>query len=133
MDASFDPLVGRLHQVLDLRLLQHTVTASNLANADTPGYRAKVVEFDKILDATMRGASPLRTTDTRHFALPGTADGLPPITELDPPPWSVDGNSVLAERESARLNANALQYDAVARGLDRKLSLLEYAVTGGRA
>lgn len=132
--TSLDPLVGRLRTVLDLRQLQHGVTASNLANADTPGYRAKVVEFDTLLQSVVQGTAPLHTSDPRHFASPGGSDAAHPVfTELDPPPWSVDGNSVLAEREAARLQTNALQYQAVARGLDRHLALLKYAVSDGRS
>jgi flagellar basal-body rod protein FlgB len=133
VNTGIDPLVGRLQTVLDLRQLQHTVTASNLANANTPGYRAKVVEFDKLLESVMHGAQTLRTTDARHVGTAGGTADNPVFTELEPPPWAVDGNSVLAERESARLNANALLYEAVSRGLDSHLKLLKFAVSDGRS
>jgi flagellar basal-body rod protein FlgB len=137
MNGTIDPLVGRLRTVLDLRQLQHSVTASNLANANTPGFRAKVVEFDRLLESVVYGPAAagtgLRTTDPRHVSAAGADPTHPVFTELDPPPWSVDGNSVLAERESARLNANALQYEAVSRGLDHHLRLLKFAVSDGRS
>jgi flagellar basal-body rod protein FlgB len=130
---TLDPLVGRLQTVLDLRQLQHTVTASNLANADTPGYRAKVVEFDALLASVVAGDHQLRTTDPRHVASSAGDAAHPVFTELDPAPWSVDGNSVLAERETARLQTNALLYEAVTRGLDKKLALLKFAASDGRS
>jgi flagellar basal-body rod protein FlgB len=125
-------MVGRLRTVLDLRQLQHSVTAANLANANTPGFKAKVVEFDQLLEQVMSGSAPLQTTDARHVAVSGGSAAHPQFTELEAAPWSVDGNSVLAERESARLNANALMYEAVSRGLDRHLQLLKFAVSDGR-
>ncbi len=137
MDSFIDPLVGRLQTVLDLRQIQHTVTASNLANANTPGFRAKVVEFDRLLEAVVYGSAAtgteLRTTDPRHLDLSGTDPSHPTVAEIEPPPWSVDGNSVLAERETARLQTNALMYQAISQGLDRHLRLLKFAVSDGRS
>ncbi|MCA9494744.1 MAG: flagellar basal body rod protein FlgB [Myxococcales bacterium] len=133
---SFDPLIGGMRTVLDLRFAQHAVTASNLANADTPGFRASVVDFTHVLARAVGEEGPdlsMRRTDARHLDPHGIDPHRPPLVELDPPPWSVDGNSVVPERETARMSANALMYDAVAQGLGRKLSLLELAVSDGRA
>ena len=133
MAIEFDPLIGGLRTVLDLRLQQHALTASNLANADTPGFKAKVIDFQKVLAEAVHGAGELRTTDPRHLQ-PGGADlhDDPPVLEIEPPPWALDGNSVLPERETARLTENSMMYDAVARGLQRKLAMLRYAVSDGR-
>lgn len=133
---SFDPLIGGLRTVLDLRFAQHAVTASNLANADTPGFRASVVDFTHVLARAVGEEGPdlsMARTDPRHMDPHGIDPHRPPLVELDPPPWSVDGNSVVPERETARMTSNALMYDAVAQGLGRKLSLLELAVSDGRA
>jgi flagellar basal-body rod protein FlgB len=128
-----DPLIGGLRDVLDLRMQQHALTASNLANADTPGYRARVIDFRTTLTQVMeRATSPVVTGDPRHIGGPGSPVDAP-VLEIAPPAWSADGNSVFPERESARLAENALMYDAVARGLDHKLTLLKFAVSDGRA
>ncbi|MEQ1503687.1 MAG: flagellar basal body rod protein FlgB [Myxococcota bacterium] len=134
MAFTFDPLIGKLQTVLDLRMAQHALTASNLANADTPGYRAKMVDFSTVLDLVVdQEASPMLRSDPRHVAAGGVDPTEPPILEIDPAPWSLDGNSVLPERETARLQENALMYDAIARGLDHKLDLLRFVVSDGRA
>ncbi|HHO51347.1 MAG TPA: flagellar basal body rod protein FlgB [Deltaproteobacteria bacterium] len=102
-----------------MRQQQHALTASNLANAETPGFRAKFVDFERALsDALEPGAAP----DA------GTSE----IRELAPNPWSADGNSVLPEREQARLQENALMYRAVAQGLSKRLALLKFAANDGR-
>ena len=135
MSLTFDPLIGGLRTVLDLRFAQHAVTASNLANADTPGFRASVVDFTHVLSRAVGEEGPevgMLRTDPRHLDPHGLDASRPPLVELDPPPWSVDGNSVVPERETARMTSNALMYDAVAQGLGRKLSLLELAVSDGR-
>lgn len=138
MTLTFDPLIAGVEHVLDLRMAQHALTASNLANADTPGYHAKVIDFDHVLARAVGGEGApgasvaVATTDPRHVDASGVDPAHPAIVELDPAPWSVDGNSVLPERETARLQSNALMYDAVARGLDHKLDLLRFAVSDGR-
>lgn len=135
MTVTFDPLITGLERVLDLRMAQHALTASNLANADTPGYHAKVIDFDTALARAVSGGLDLDVTrtDPRHVDVSGMDPANPPMIELEAPPWSMDDNSVLPERETARLQTNALMYDAVARGLDHKLDLLRFAVTDGRS
>lgn len=134
MSVSFDPLIDSLQTVLDLRMQQHALTASNLANADTPGYKAKVVDFSAALDHAMgQGGLTLQRTDARHVSAPGHDPAQPEVLELEPAPWAVDGNSVLPERETARMQANALMYNALVQGLDHKLNLLRFVVSDGRA
>ena len=129
----FDPVFSGLTQVLNLRQQQHALTASNIANADTPGFKAKVADFRNALaQAVHRGESPhIRTTREAHV---GGVDEvtMPTIRELEAPPWSVDGNSVVPEREMSRLQENALMYRAVSTGLSRRLALLKYAASDGK-
>jgi len=128
----FDPMTDALTRVLDLRQQQHTVTASNLANADTPGFKARVLEFDETLSAVIAQAKQLALHQPAdaHFGSQGVPE--PEIVEVDPTPWTADDNSVLPEREMARLQENRLMYRAVAQGLSRRLALLKYAANDGR-
>lgn len=130
----FDSLHSGLGSVLDLRLQQHSLTASNLANTATPGFKARYIPFDRILaDAVGRGeATPMKRTHTLHVHGPGESANSPEIREIDPPPWAMDGNSVNAEREAVRLTENSLMYDSVAKGLSRRLAMLRYAASDGK-
>ncbi len=132
MPFTIDPMIGGLQTVLDLRLQQHALTASNIANADTPGYHAKVIDFRTILSDAMGGKSQLARTEPGHFGAGGADLAHPPILELAPPPWALDDNSVVPERETARLQSNALLYQAVTEGLDKKLAMLKFASSDGR-
>ena len=49
MADGFDPVIGALNTAMNLRLLNQNVISSNIANADTPGYKAKRVEFEQAL------------------------------------------------------------------------------------
>lgn len=128
----FDASFNGLQAVLDLRSQQHALTASNLANADTPGFRAKVIDFETELSAAYGrtdGIRPLRT-DPRHLG--GIGDGTPDVQELEPMDGTLDGNSVNAEREMVRLGENQMMFSAVARGLSKRLALLKFAANDGR-
>ena len=117
----FDQLTQGLQDVLTLRQKQHALTATNLANATTPGFKAKVIDFEHALDQAM---DPSRAV--------GRAMASPRIEEIEPDPWRTDDNSVLPERENARLRHNALMYSAVARGLSSRMGLLKYAASDGK-
>ena len=96
----FDAMYTRLQGVLDLRNQQHALTATNLANVETPGYRARVIDFENALGAVVKGT----TVDASGQPVVPSADNNPAwVSELEAPPWAVDGNSVVLEREVSRL------------------------------
>ncbi len=117
----FDSVADGVHRALDLRQVQHTLSAANLANADTPGYHAREVPFADILgravDAAERGESTPVTEDVR---------------EIEPVAWALDGNSVSPEAESVKLTENSLLYNALSTGMGRHLALLRFAASNGR-
>lgn len=132
MGFPLDPLVDGLHRVLDLRQEQHALTATNLANADTPGFKARVLDFETALADAVGSEHGLtvRKTDARHLGVGGADD--PEIIELEAPDYAEDGNSVLPERETSRMVANGIVYNGVATGLSRHLAMLRYAASDGR-
>ena len=129
----FDGLHNGLGQVLNLRMSQHTLTASNLANADTPGYKAKFIPFDQVLgEAVNQGKGMrLRATHALHnVGLDRNVDD-PRVDEIEAAPWVADGNSVNAEREAVRLKENSTLFSGVSRGLSRRLAMLRFAAGNG--
>jgi len=100
-----------------------------LANADTPGYKARDLNFDAALHFATN-TPPLRTTNHQHFAFPA-APGAPPFQfqrpELQP---SLDGNSVDAHAERAAFGRAALEYRASVNFIEGKVHTLMTAITG---
>jgi len=129
----FDGLHNGLGQVLDLRMSQHSLTASNLANADTPGYKAKFIPFDRVLgEAVNQGKGmSLRATHQLHNVGLDANVGDPNVDEIEAAPWVADGNSVNAEREAVRLKENATLFSGVSRGLSRRMAMLKFAASNG--
>jgi flagellar basal-body rod protein FlgB len=118
----FDGLNDGIERALDLRQTQHTLSAANLANVDTPGYRAREVPFADILGRAVDAASA-------GDSMPTSDD----IRELDPVAWAVDGNSVSAEAEAVKLTENSVLYNALTTGMSHRLALLRFAASDGRA
>lgn len=132
-DSLYDSTIGGLNAAMNFRLMNQNVVASNIANADTPGYKAQKMEFETALrDALdISGRLPMEASDPEHFtkADPGHID--PEIYENPNGQVHLDGNTVDRNAEQVELASNQMQYDAAAEMLRRKLGLLRYAITEG--
>ncbi len=128
MRSLFDT-VGDLEQAMTFNRERQTVIAGNLANLDTPGYRAR----DLAPDRTAGGAEPfqLARTDPQHIAGASPGDPAGSSVILDPADKGSDGNSVSLEREMAKLDANRVRYSTSAELVSRRLALLRYAASDG--
>jgi flagellar basal-body rod protein FlgB len=134
-DLLFDQLHRGLNRVLDLRHAQHGLLASNLANANTPGYLARSLDFTHLLESAMgvQDADGLRRTELRHFDTADRDLNVLPVEEVEVPPWAADNNSVIPEREMVRMNENQMMFEAAATSLSKRLSMLRYAGSDGRS
>lgn len=133
MDDGFDPTIGALNTSLNLRLLNQNVISSNIANADTPGYKAKAVEFESALRDALGVGNQLPTAETQsnHIVHRSTDPVEPQIYEDPNGIESLDGNTVDRATEMAKLAENQLLYDASVEMLKKKLGMLKYAISEG--
>ena len=129
----FDPTIGALNTALNLRMLSHDVTASNIANADTPGYKAKRVEFEGALrDALgVDRALVMHASNPKHIIRQATDPVMPEIFDDPNGVESIDGNTVKMSEEQSNMVQNQFLYDAAAEMLKRKLGMLKYAISEG--
>ena len=115
----FDKTMQLLQRSLDLRRARQRVISSNLANEETPGYRASELNFMDQLRSVQQGRLPvvLAATQPRHFGLHG-AQGVQAVTgklhEVPAGDLPLDANSVNLELEMAKLSDNAMQYNTAA-------------------
>ena len=102
--------------------------ASNIANAGTPGYKARDIDFDREL-ARQVGDSPLRNNDVRHMDdVAGTSDAdVQYRVPLNP---SLDGNTVELSVEQMEFSENSLRYMTTLSFLNRRISGLMTAIRG---
>lgn len=131
MIGRTDPVLGIHAYALELRARRMQVLASNLANADTPGYKARDLDFTAALSA--ESMPPLRL-DTRISAhMQGTADADTSDTEKYRIPMqpSLDGNTVDAPLDQARFAENALSYQVSLAFVNNRFATLLTAISGG--
>jgi flagellar basal-body rod protein FlgB len=137
VNRLFDDTTNLLARVLALRARKAEVIAGNLANIDTPGYRARQFDFEKQLrqalgEAPGEGALPLSRTDRRHLPLAGSLEGVRPVvTEQQNDLAGFDGNTVDLDREMAALAENSVSYNAAIEMLRKKLGILKNAIVEG--
>ena len=133
IDSGFDPTIGGLNTALNLRLMNQNVISSNIANADTPGYKAKSMEFEGALRDALGVGNELKpeTNDPRHIVHRSTDPVEPEIFDDPNGVESLDGNTVDRASEMAKMAENQLLYDGAAEMLKRKLGMLKYAISEG--
>ncbi|WP_424178171.1 flagellar basal body rod protein FlgB [Yoonia sp. TsM2_T14_4] len=113
---------------LSLREKRNDMLASNIANAGTPGYKARDIDFDREL-ARQAGDSPIRKNDDRHIDnLAGTSGvDVQYRVPLNP---SLDGNTVELSVEQMEFSENSLRYMTTLSFLNRRISGLMTAIKG---
>ena len=137
-----DKLVNSLDfhsRALMLRAERQRVLASNIANADTPGYTARDYKFgDALRTATGQGSSMAVTmapaqTSSRHMELPtiGTLNSdKPELGYSVAAQPSLDGNSVDMDRERANFVDNTVRYEAALRFINGQSKTMLSAIQG---
>jgi flagellar basal-body rod protein FlgB len=136
MPSSIDNSLGVHAAALKLRSQRTEVLAANLANADTPGYRARDIDFKHALAAASGQTGPgsgvhLATTRAGHIGT-GTANGMAPA-ELKyrvPLAPALDGNTVDGQLEQAAFAENTVRYQATLSFVSSKFRALMTAITG---
>ncbi len=115
----FGTVLSGLDKALEFHETRHRVIAENIANAETPGYRARRVEFDEEL---------------RQAFDEGVAeDGASLEAEVDRSArMKADRNTVDLDTEMAKMSENTLRTVALSRLLSRKYGMLKAAITGVR-
>ncbi len=120
-------------QALVLRSQRQQVLASNIANADTPGYVGREFNFtQKLMEATGQGAAPSAGVLSTHSAhMPLRTQGLS-TQELYAMPSqnSADKNTIDMDRERASFSDNALHYEATLRFINGNVRTMLSAITG---
>ena len=107
-----DALSGKLDQYMTLLSVRQKLVASNIANADTPGYKTQDIDFESELQNAAAGSRPLATN------VPGLR-------------VKNDGNNVDLDREARLLAENALRFSVASNLLRTQLKNLRAAIEGG--
>ena len=131
MASKIDNALSFQQQALGLRAQRQQILAGNIANADTPNYKARDFDFSAALKAAVAGRSSgnlaLATSNAAH--LPGsTQESTARLLYRNPVQPSADGNTVEMDIERAQFSENAVQYEAGVAFISSQIKTLLSAV-----
>ena len=110
--AMLDPIAGQIERYMDLLSVRQRLVASNVANADTPGYHTQDIDFQSEFQNSL-GGTP-RATDVQGLAVKN------------------DGNDVSLDREARLLSENALRFQLATNFLRSDIRMVRNAIHEGQ-
>lgn len=118
---------------LDAAWLRNQVINNNIANAETPGFKASRVEFETLFARALERAQASGNPPAARAALQRVLEeARPRIVEDDNTTMRMDGNNVDIELENEELAKNALYYQTLIAKLNSELARLQMAINGGK-
>lgn len=128
--------INVLEKAMNLRATQHNVLSANVANMDTPHYKAFEVHVEEALQA--QNADPRRLamaqTHSNHLPLRQGGQGDLVIQSATPPQLSLraDGNTVDIDQTMGKMAENTIKFKTAAQLISRKFKGLRQAIQGGK-
>jgi len=125
MANIFGKIISEVTDQMNYRTYRQEVISSNIANVDTPGYKAKEALFESELDSNLK----LATTNPQHMKKSSTENMYKTVDD----PFSRignDSNTVDIDREMMKLNENQLLYTSSAEILQTKIEELKNTIGG---
>jgi flagellar basal-body rod protein FlgB len=132
--SLFGSAFDSLGNALNVLTAKHAVIAGNVANVDTPGYKAKVIDFkEAFFGAVSKSGTGMKSSNSSHFngsAMESSLNSF--IKEQENNSLRNDGNNVNIDKEMMGLSQNGIMYEMAVQLLSKKFDLLKYAISEGR-
>lgn len=130
--ASLEQSISVFSQAMNLRTQRHQVLASNIANADTPNYKARDFNFEAAMQNAMSGRSDVGRVDMARTSaghIEGAGAGASAAFKYRTETQSaVDGNTVDMDVERAQITENAMQYQILTQLISNKFQGIRSAL-----
>ncbi len=132
MAFNLDNAFGIHADALKLRAQRTAQLAANIANVDTPNYKAKDIDFQAAMKQVQQvnGASTMTRTQAGHLSSSGSSTPVAPLLYRIPLQPSLDGNTVNAQIEQAAFAKNTVEYQASFSFLNGRIKGLMTALKG---
>jgi flagellar basal-body rod protein FlgB len=114
---SFNTTIDLMKQSLDVKVATHKLHAANIANLETPGYKARVSSFEAKLNKNLGAGEDKWKLEMR--------------IDTSKSPARADGNNVKMEQEMSSMSENSLLYMSTLNILNKNMALAKYAINGG--
>lgn len=119
--SAIDTKIDLIRQYLDVRVASHGIHSSNIANAETPHYLAKIPTFEASLDRAKSLDNPLDHKWKFDMRIDKSA-----ATPRE------DGNNVQLDSEMSKMAENSLMYMSAIQILNKEMAITKYAISAGR-
>ena len=134
--SLFSGSIATLQKTLNMGSLRHKVLTANIANIDTPNYKAFEVVMEDELKKNGRPSHPIQLVRTRSEHLAGRHQSATnvKVKAADPPAlnFRADGNTVDLDKTMGKLAENTILYRAAAQIIKRKFQGLKNVIQGGK-
>ena len=127
----FGGTISNLEKGLSYATTKNKAIAQNIANVDTPGYKAKDVSFKEIFDNTRNMSIPSYKSDAKHYDFSISPQGSGAYSK-DHLRARVNGNGVNMDAEQAKLAENTIYYNALIERVSSKYNTLNTVIKGGK-
>ena len=131
MAINIDKLFATHARALGIANQRLQLLAANTANADTPHYKARDVDFKAAMQIAGSDKIRMHTTNPAHLQVAAKTNRAEVLYRIPDQP-SLDGNTVNSQRESAAVAETAVRYQATLTFLNQRIRGLRLAITGGR-
>lgn len=130
MAISFSNVLGNHEQALHIRSAKATLIAGNIANADTPHYKARDIDFTQALQQAQNNTSALKATNEKHYGFQANNRPALEVKYRVPTQGSFDDNTVDMDMEKAAFGENSMRYLSTLRFLTGRFQTMSRALRG---
>jgi flagellar basal-body rod protein FlgB len=123
-----NPIIGVMSRALDASSLRQKSISNNIANVDTPNYKATKVSFEEMLQKEFSSNFVGNRTDNKHVAI-GASGRIPtPVLSKDNTVLKNNGNGVDLDYEMTELSKNTLWYNSLTYSINEEFNLLKTVI-----
>ena len=128
----FSGTISTLDKALSYSSTKQKVISQNIANVDTPNYKAKDVSFKAAFNEALGESLVANRTNARHFVFNKSNQSSSTIITKNQVSYNESGNSVDIDQEMADLATNQIYYNALTERISGKFSSLQNVIRGGK-
>ncbi|RKQ37478.1 flagellar basal body rod protein FlgB [Oceanobacillus halophilus] len=127
----FGGTIHTLQNSLDYAATKNRVISDNVANVDTPNYKAKGVSFKNVLSNAMDSTVQAQKTHSKHISFNETDSSVLRVTSNQQTAYNHNGNNVDIDKEMADLAKNQIYYNSLVERMNGKFGSLQTVIRGG--
>ena len=128
----FSNTVSTLENALNYSSLKQKVVSQNIANVDTPNYKAKEVSFKAAFEQALGQSLEANRSDARHYQFKSRNGSAPGVMARNNLNYNENSNSVDLDKEMADLATNQIYFNALTERINGKFNSLQSVIRGGK-